>query len=63
MVLIPDAGTHAGSAKPGGILMLTAITDVLGEPEAYVCIWRDGELYVEPVADLPLTGTKELLAA
>lgn len=43
--------------------MLTAITDLLGEPEAFVCIWRDGELYIEPAGDMPLPVTPELLAA
>lgn len=44
--------------------MLTAITDVLGEPEAYVCNWRDGELYVEPVGlPLPAIETSAPLAA
>jgi hypothetical protein len=32
--------------------MLLAIVDLLLEPEAYVCAWRDGELYVELVAPL-----------
>jgi hypothetical protein len=26
------------------------IADLLLDPEAYVCTWRDGELYVEPLA-------------
>lgn len=30
--------------------MLFNIIDLLMRPEAYVCMWRDGELYVEPIA-------------
>jgi hypothetical protein len=29
--------------------MLFDLIDLLTRPEAYVCMWRDGELYVEPV--------------
>ena len=29
--------------------MLLSLIDVLTRPEEYVCVWRDGELYVEPV--------------
>jgi hypothetical protein len=29
--------------------MLVDLTNLLKEPGAHVCIWRDGELYVEPV--------------
>ena len=30
--------------------MLFNLIDLLTRPEAYVCVWRDGELFVEPVA-------------
>ncbi len=30
--------------------MLPDIADLLTQPLAYVCAWRDGELYIEPVA-------------
>jgi hypothetical protein len=30
--------------------MLFNLIDLLTLPEQYVCVWRDGELYVEPVA-------------
>lgn len=30
--------------------MLSELIDLLESPEAHVCIWRDGELYIEPVA-------------
>jgi hypothetical protein len=30
--------------------MLFDLIDLLMRPEAYVCVWRDGELYVEPAA-------------
>jgi len=30
--------------------MLFNLIDLLAQPEKYVCVWRDGELYVEPVA-------------
>jgi hypothetical protein len=30
--------------------MLFNLIDLLKQPEEYVCGWRDGELYVEPVA-------------
>ena len=30
--------------------MLFDLFDLLMRPDAYVCVWRDGELYVEPVA-------------
>jgi hypothetical protein len=32
--------------------MLLDIADIVLEPEAYVCVWRDGELYVELLATL-----------
>ncbi len=32
--------------------MLLDIADLFLDPEAYVCVWRDGELYVEPLATL-----------
>ncbi len=30
--------------------MLFDIVALCIEPEAYVCVWRDGELFIEPVA-------------
>jgi hypothetical protein len=44
--------------------MLIEIADVFAQPESYVCIWRDGELYVRAVANLPVptTGTEQTLA-
>ena len=30
--------------------MLTEIAFVLSNPEQYVCCYRDGEIYLEPVA-------------
>ncbi len=30
-------------------LTMLDFADVLLDPDAYVCIWRDGELYVEPL--------------
>ncbi len=30
--------------------MLLDLADLLLEPDAYVCIWRDGELFIEAVA-------------
>ena len=35
--------------------MLFDLIDLLMRPEAHVCTWRDGELYVEPVA--AISGT------
>jgi hypothetical protein len=31
--------------------MLVDLIDILTEPDVYVCVWRDGELYIEPAAD------------
>lgn len=28
------------------------ITDVFAEPEAYVCLWHDGELFIGPIGDV-----------
>ena len=42
--------------------MLFDLIDLLMRPEAYVCTWRDGELYVEPIGQdvAPTTkGTEE----
>ncbi len=30
--------------------MLLDIVDLLTQPLAYVCTWRDGELFIEPAA-------------
>jgi hypothetical protein len=32
--------------------MLFNLVDPLTRPEAYICTWRDGELYIEPVEGL-----------
>ena len=32
--------------------MLFNLVDPLTRPEAYICTWRDGELYIEPVESL-----------
>ncbi|MCK5711658.1 MAG: hypothetical protein KAI25_02985 [Hyphomicrobiaceae bacterium] len=36
--------------------MLFNLIDLLTRPEEYVCVWRDGELYVEPVAATSATN-------
>jgi len=33
--------------------MLFDLIDLFERPGSYVCIWRDGELYVEPFAAAP----------
>jgi len=35
--------------------MLFNLVDPLTRPEAYGCLWRDGELYIEPIlsSDFP----------
>jgi len=38
--------------------MLFDLFDLLMRPEAYVCVWRDGELYVEPVAEISAATTE-----
>ena len=30
--------------------MLYDLIDLLESPDAHVCIWHDGELYIEPAA-------------
>jgi hypothetical protein len=30
--------------------MFSDIAELFADPEAYVCTWRDGELYIESVA-------------
>jgi hypothetical protein len=30
--------------------MLFNLNDLLKRPDAYVCAWRNGELFIEPVA-------------
>jgi hypothetical protein len=32
--------------------MLCDIADLFLDPEAYICVWRDGELYIEAIASL-----------
>jgi len=36
--------------------MLFNLFDLLTRPEEYVCVWRDGQLYVEPVAATSATS-------
>ncbi len=36
--------------------MLFNLVDPLMRPEAYVCLWRDGELYIEPVVTAEIAG-------
>lgn len=31
--------------------MLSEFTDFLAHPEEYRMVWRDGELYIEPIID------------
>jgi len=37
--------------------MLFDLIDLLMRPDAYVCVWRDGELFVEPVPITPAVIT------
>jgi len=30
--------------------MLFSLIDLLTRPEAFECVWREGELYVKPIA-------------
>jgi len=42
--------------------MLSNLIDFLAQPNDYVCVWRDGELYIEPAAPFLNTaaeGTQE----
>jgi len=50
--------------------MLFDLIDLLERHEAYVCVWRDGEVHIEPLAATFATGpesphraSKELTAA
>lgn len=36
--------------------MLFNLIDLLAQPEKYVCVWRDGELYIEPAPFLNTAG-------
>lgn len=38
--------------------MLFDLIDLLMRPEAYVCVWRDGELFVEPILTTSTATTK-----
>jgi hypothetical protein len=44
--------------------MLLDIVDLFIHPDAYVCLWRDGELHILHVADLstPTAAPKQALA-
>ena len=37
--------------------MLTDLLDLIASSEDYVCTWRNGELYIEPVTPFRLTPT------
>lgn len=42
--------------------MLSNLVDFLAQPNDYICVWRDGELYIEPAAPFLNTaaeGTEE----
>lgn len=30
--------------------MICDLIDLLGNPDAHACIWRNGEIYIEPIA-------------
>jgi hypothetical protein len=36
--------------------MLLHILALCLEPEAYECVWRDGELYIQPAAAVAAVG-------
>ncbi|MES0403384.1 MAG: hypothetical protein ABUJ93_07750 [Hyphomicrobium sp.] len=38
--------------------MLFDLFDLLMRPDAYVCVWRDGELYIEPAAEISAATTE-----
>jgi hypothetical protein len=39
--------------------MLFSLIDALTRPEEYVFVWRDGELYVEPVPTTSAATTEQ----
>jgi hypothetical protein len=43
--------------------MLGDLMNLLDEPDALVCVWRDGELFIEPVAAPVATTAAGLTAA
>jgi hypothetical protein len=45
-----DGGSRAAIEQERATHMLFDIVALCIEPEAYVCVWRDGELFIEPVA-------------
>jgi hypothetical protein len=47
-----DSGDHTVVATEGATHMLCDIADLFLDPEAYICVWRDGELYIEAIASL-----------
>jgi hypothetical protein len=49
MVLASDQSGNLVVSKQGETPMLFNLVDPLARPEAYVCLWRDGELYIEPI--------------
>jgi hypothetical protein len=38
--------------------MLCSLIDLLKQPDDYVCVWRDGEIYIEPLAASLNTDTE-----
>ena len=42
--------------------MLTDLIDLVSNTQDYVCTWRNGELYIEPVTPVEV-NTNERLAA
>ena len=43
--------------------MLSDLIDLVSNSEDYVCTWRNGELYIEPVTPSVQVNTDERLAA
>jgi hypothetical protein len=50
MVLAHTPDGHVAVAAREGHHMLFDIAELFAEPEAYVCVWRDGELFIEAIA-------------
>ena len=43
--------------------MLFDLIDLVSNAEDYVCTWRNGELYIQPVAPVQVNTDDERLAA
>jgi hypothetical protein len=39
-------------------MTLAMIANAASAPECYIAIWRDGEIYIDPVASCPFSGPK-----